>query len=314
MDITDAELIDIVRFLLSRGIKLDGYKPDFLKRRIFARMTLTKSPTPKEYLGRLMRDNVEAKALLDSISINVSEFYRDPPVWEGIRKAMRERIMEKVESRLLPTLKIWSAGCSCGEEPYTAAMVALEAMRESGIQGKPLVIATDVDRDALYKGSLGSYSQASIKNVPSSLVIKYFNYHERKDAATRPQLQLDAENRGFDSGSDNQTSKKMVEMYSVKEELKNLVRFKIHDLFKDPPLLFMDFIFCRNVLIYASPEMQRKITEKLEMALVQGGFLVLGMNEVMLSKNSLLEPYDVKLRIYRKGQRPSQFSPGSQRI
>ncbi|RWX73309.1 MAG: Chemotaxis protein methyltransferase CheR [Candidatus Methanosuratincola subterraneus] len=316
MNINDAELIELVRFLLSRGVKVDGYKADFLKRRICARMALTKSSTPNEYLGLLMRDNAEAKALVDSISINVSEFYRDPPVWEGIRRAMREKLKEKAESGLPPTLRIWSAGCSCGEEAYTAAIVALEAMRESGIkEGKPTVVATDVDRDALNKGSLGIYPQAAMKKVPSTLLAKYFiSNQESGDRAANLSFPLAAE-RGLDAAPDNLASQHIGKKYSVREEVKNAVRFRIHDLFKDPPLPFMDLILCRNVLIYVSSEMQKKILEKLSFALVQGGFLVLGMNEVIFSNNGLLlEPYDPRLRIYRRVQKTSQLSPGSQKI
>lgn len=316
MDITDAELIEIVRFFSSRGVKLEGYKPDFLKRRIGSRMAFTKSSTPKEYLDRLIRDDTEAKALLDSISINVSEFYRDPPVWEGIRKALRERLKEKVESGLQPTLRIWSAGCSCGEEPYTAAMVALEAMEESGIKkGRPIVIATDVDRDALVKGSTGIYSQAAIKKLPPTMLKKYFNsFQNTNDEAIHLTLPSSEEIKNADTATDKLNTQQFGRTYSVKEEIKNTVRFRIHDLFKDPAMPFMDLILCRNVLIYASSEMQKEILEKLALAVVQGGFIVLGMNEVMLTSNGLLEPYDTRLRIYRRGQKTPQFSAVSRRI
>lgn len=308
MELTDSELIEITRFLSSRGIKLVGYKTDFLKRRIGSRMAFTKSSTFKDYLERLTKDDTEAKALLDSISINVSEFYRDPSVWEGIRKALMERLKEKVEQGLQPTLRIWSAGCSCGEEPYTAAIVALEVMADSGIKdGRPIVIATDIDRDALNKGSVGLYPQVAIKKVPPVLVTKYFNsFQERKGERSHLTVASAAEINNLDPESVNSMSQQLGRKYSVNEELKNVVRFRIHDLFKDPPLPFMDLILCRNVLIYASPEMQKKTLEKLSWGLVQGGFLVLGMNEVILSNNGFLEPYDAKLRIYRR-QRPRQF-------
>ncbi|MBC7120499.1 MAG: protein-glutamate O-methyltransferase CheR [Candidatus Methanosuratus sp.] len=282
MEISENEFRMIMKALSTMGIKIESYKLDFLRRRILARMMATRSKTAMDYIYLLRKNPEEQKAFLDSISINVSEFFRDPLVWDGVKLAFKERIGEKIVSGLEPTLRIWSVGCSCGEEPYTIAIVALEVFKELGIpQPKLSVQATDIDRDALRKGNNGIFSESAIKNIPRGLKTRYL-------------LECDC------LGASSLTDRSGTMYYSVSDEVKKVVRFRYHDLVVDPPMLFMDAVFCRNLLIYLSQETQKIIIGKLQTSLTKGGFLVLGMNEVIMFEGTSFEAYDSRNRIYRK--------------
>ncbi|MDI9644439.1 MAG: protein-glutamate O-methyltransferase CheR [Candidatus Verstraetearchaeota archaeon] len=272
-EITRDELEAVLSTLASKGVPVRSYKPDFLRRRTLLRMAATKSKNAIEYIALLKRSPTEVRAFYDNISINVSEFFRDPPVWEGVAKAVRERVQEKLSSCLSPSLRIWSAGCSCGEEPYTIAIAVTEALRGTGISPSVASIyATDIDKDALSKAAKGVYTKEALKNVPEKLRGRYFE-----------EADVDGERR-----------------YSVLGDIRGMVRFRQHNLVSDPPMLFFDMVFCRNLLIYFSQEIQRSVISKFSAALHKGGFLVLGMNEMIMFEDTGFEAYDPRNRIYRK--------------
>ena len=249
-----------------RGLDITGYKDDFVARRIRARMLALGIRDPREYLRYLRRNPSEVDKLVDNLSINVSEFFRDPWIWPKVQELIEKAINEKRTS----TLRIWSAGCSRGEEPYTISIIVHEILGERINNYLISIYATDIDMGAINYAIKGIYHYNSLKNMPYRLLVKYF---ERMQG----------------------------DYYKIKAHVKSIVKFHYHDLIRDPPLLFMDMVFCRNVLIYFSKELQERIFKKFYTSLRKGGYLVLGTSEY-LTENSLklFEVLDPRARIFVK--------------
>jgi len=262
---TDQLAEEIKRIIKRVGdMDISGYKNDFLMRRVRARMLALGITNYKEYLCRLKYDPEEVDRLLNELSINVSEFFRDPWIWKKISNILRDLIYRKT------IVRIWSAGCSRGEEPYTIAMLAKEVI--SSINGfrKVTIYATDIDADAIRRAQEGVYGVSSLKNVPKYLLYKYF---ERIS----------------------------IDRYKIKDSVKELVKFRRHDLIKDPPLIFMDMVFCRNVLIYFNKDLQQRVLMKLYKSLNRNGFLVLGISEYLPENvRNMFRVYDQRARIFQK--------------
>lgn len=253
--ISDYEIMILIKTLEKQGISLPSFKMEFIKRRVGVRMALTGCRDLMEYCMFLRRNPEEVKNLLDCTFINVSEFFRDPPLWKKLGEIVHT----------MKPSKIWSAGCASGEEPYSLAILLAEANVKSA-----KIIATDIDEKALDFAIRGKYHQKSLMNVPNYILNKYFQKEED-------------------------------DVFAVSSELKKMVKFVKHDVTKDPIFANCDAVLCRNVLIYFPKEVQHSIIERIWFSLKRGGILVIGMSEVLDNKwISYFEPYDVKLRIYKK--------------
>jgi len=249
-----------------KGMDISGYKDDFVARRIRARIIALGLETLGEYIRYLQRNPSEADKLLDSLSINVSEFFRDPWVWDVLKDIFKRIIAEKK----IKVLRIWSAGCSKGEEPYSISILLHEILGKRISEYSITIYATDIDRDALRSAEKGIYNISSLRNLSKSLLEKYFI---KIGPAT----------------------------YMVKPEVKKLVKFKRHDMIKDLPFMFMDAIFCRNVLIYFSRDLQEKVLRKFHMALRTGGILILGASEYAFGDAlKMFKPLNTRARIFMK--------------
>ncbi|OYT48304.1 MAG: chemotaxis protein CheR [Desulfurococcales archaeon ex4484_42] len=250
------------------GIDITGYKDDFIMRRIKARMIALNLKDIDDYIDYL-RYNLKKEIieLLNSISINVSEFFRDPWVWETLRKYVLRVLQSK---DVLRVVRIWSAGCSRGEEPYSMAILISELLNDDIKKYTIAIYATDIDKEALSYARRGVYHLNSLRNVPKNILSKYF----------------------VPLGDD---------LYAVKPEIKKMVRFQYHDLTKDPPLPYMDVVLCRNVLIYFSKELQCKVLLNLYKSLKPGGYLVLGASEYLNDElRTYFRPIDLRARIFIK--------------
>ncbi len=269
MEAVSKRVITEVKELVRRysGTDISGYKDDFLYRRIRARMLALNLRSLNDYVTYLRRNPKEVKELLNNISINVSEFFRDPWVWEEVKKILIKVIESK---KPLRTLRLWSAGCSKGEEPYTISIILHELLGPKIRNYLITIYATDIDHEALEEASKGVYRINSLRNVPPQLRMKYFE-------KVGPGL------------------------YMVKPEIKQYVKFRRHDLIRDPPLPFMDMVFCRNVLIYFSKELQNKVLLKLWRSLRVGGYLVLGASEYLTGEVvNYFKPVSIRARIFVK--------------
>jgi len=260
------QLVEEIKLVIRRtnNIDISGYKNDFLLRRVRARMLALGITNYREYIHRLKQDPKEVYKLLDELSINVSEFFRDPWVWEKVSNILRGLIYRKT------IVRIWSAGCSRGEEPYTIAMLAKEVISSVNGFRKVTIYATDIDAGAIRKAQEGVYGASSLKNVPKYLLYKYFD-------------------------------RVSVGKYRIRDPVKELVKFRRHDLIRDPPLIFMDMVFCRNVLIYFNKDLQRRVVTKLHKSLNRNGFLVLGISEYLPEDiKNMFRVYDQRARIFQK--------------
>ncbi len=245
----DLSFKKILAFLLSaKGFDGNHYKTNYIKRRIAVRMRATGVSTYKDYLKTIQCDPQEPSRLLERLTIHVTEFFRDPNVY----KAIQEKILPDVFKRNGNKIKIWCAGCSTGEEPYSIAgiLAELAASYEGRISFE--ILATDIDPKSISTAERAEYSRDSLAKIPKERTARWFHSDGMK--------------------------------ISVSSDVENHVRFRVHDLLGKwmPILNNFDLIFCRNLLIYLTSNQQQKIYEQFSNALTPGGYLVLGLTETLM--------------------------------
>lgn len=245
----------------SHGIDLSYYTESFLGRRIGARMRML-GVGADEYFARLAADGLEREALVASLTINVTEFFRDA----GVYKSLHENVIPKILGVGPKRIAAWSAGCATGQEPYTLAMTldgALRARRDCSY----VVHASDISPRQLEAARAASYPRVSAAGAPEAYT-RYFVPHDADQVTIDPRI-------------------------------KASVRFFQYDLSTAaPPIADLDLILCRNVMIYFASEAKLKLIESFYRALAPGGFLVLGGAEVILQGN-LFRTFDPRQKIYQ---------------
>lgn len=222
-------------------INLSYYKEKQMKRRIDSLIKKNGYELYKEYINVLQSDQVMYNEFINYLTINVSEFYRNPEQWEVLKKDILPMLLKKSGR-----LRIWSAACSTGDEPYTLVMVLNEYVPLKDIK----IIATDIDREALRKAKAGAYTEKSLEKLPKGYRNKYFT----KENGT----------------------------YTIKNEIRNQVEFSQHNMLKEVYPKDCDLIVCRNVLIYFTEEAKANIYCKFNKALKKGGILFVGSTEQII--------------------------------
>lgn len=258
---------DILAVVHSRtGVDFSRYRKGTVRRRIQNRMIALGTEDPRVYFAHLHAREDETPRLIERLSIKVSRFYRNHATFELIR---REVLPNLVSIRQGMPLRIWSAGCGFGEEPFTLAML----LEEADIAGS--VVATDIDATALDRAAVGRYVPESLTEIPDDLSTRYFN--------------AISTSRG--------------PVYEVREDVRRRVSFVQHDLTSqsEPPAgAPFDLVTCRNVLIYFGPEAQQHALETLLDSLEPEGVLCLGEAEWPRSSiASRLDPIDKRCRLFR---------------
>jgi len=267
ISISDKDLKEITEFVhKKRGLNLSYFKPAFLSRRIGVRMKILNMTTSSQYAELLNSDLNEVGSLYDSLSINVTKFYRDKKVWQVFENKIISNLLK--DSKISEKSRIWSCGCASGEEPYSLAIMFSEALDNP--KNKIKIQATDINSHALQNARKGIYTIDNLKNLDELLITKYF----KKIDSTK---------------------------YQVIDKIKDLVSFNLADI-TTFPISYLDVIFCRNLLIYYGKEAQDLIFKKFFTVLKPNRFLVLGMDETLWGhklQNSFLSlhPRD---RIYQK--------------
>jgi chemotaxis protein methyltransferase CheR len=252
-----------------RGFGCSNYKERCLRRRIAVRMRAKGVHTYEDYARVLDRDEREYERLLDALTINVTRLFRNREVFD----ALAARVIPSIWTSPAPRLRIWSAGCSSGEEVYSlAALVHQHATEAKGTSGLARVdiLGTDVHGPSLEAAAKGEYPVAAFDEAPAAARATYFS-----------------------DGSPP---------YRVSRELRRLVRFETNDLLRDEtPGTGFALIACRNVLIYFDRASQERIFERFHAALMPGGFLVLGMVETLLgSARQQFATVDARTRIFQR--------------
>ena len=268
-DGTDREELNMLLARLHErsGIDFSSYKPATILRRLKGRMTATSSPTVAAYAAHLETEPEEYARLVSSLLIKVTEFFRDPKVWDYLREKILPELID--ESRTAGReLRIWSAGCATGEEAYSLAISVAEALEGQPHPVDVRIFATDIDRDAIAFARRGIYPEASLAGLSPAVRDRYFT---RTDGA-----------------------------YEVGKRLRSLVVFGEHDLGERAPFPRIDLLLCRNVLIYFAPPMQRATLETFAYSLRPEGCLVLGPSETVAALPAPFSQEHIRLCIYRR--------------
>jgi chemotaxis protein methyltransferase CheR len=268
IEINEKDFPRIISFIHEhKGMDLTAYRQNFLFRRLRLRMLATKTKNYQEYTGLLEKKPDEFNRFLDALSINVTEFFRDPDVFDAVKKTVIPELIQRKEAGGNKVIRAWSAGCAYGQETYSLAILLKEALSER-TDFIVRVWGTDVDADALEKADKAEYLARDLKELDKNIVEKYFS----------------------PLGDDS---------FRVKEEITNMVKFHRHNFINDPPMKFMDIIFCRNVMIYISHDQQHVLFHKFSEALHSKGYLVIGRVETIWEKD-LFVPVEPKQKIYQK--------------
>lgn len=239
------------------GVDLSLYKEKQMKRRIDSLISGYKFKSYDEFLQELSVNKVLYNEFLNYITINVTEFFRNPGQWKILEDEILPYILKK-------DLRIWSAACSTGEEPYSVAMLLTNLIDLNSVT----IIATDIDDSVLKKAQEGIYSYESLKKVPSQFVKKYFIKYDDKN-------------------------------FRISEEIKKHISFKKHDLLKDKYPENIDLLICRNVLIYFNDKAKDYIYKRFYDCMSHNGIFFVGSTEqIILPYRYNFEP--VKTFFYKK--------------
>jgi two-component system CheB/CheR fusion protein len=253
----------------ARGFDFTGYKRSSLMRRVERRMAQVGITDFADYLDHLELHGGEFTALFNTILINVTGFFRDPDAWQVLREQVLPNLLA-ASGRGQP-VRVWSAGCSSGEEAYSLAMALAEALGPSEFRDLVKIYATDVDDEALAYARHGAYSPDEVEGVPPDLLERYFQLIDGR--------------------------------HVFRKDLRRSVIFGRNDLVQDAPISRIDLLSCRNTLMYFTAETQARILARFHFSLVEAGVLFLGKAERLLSHGALFQPIDLKHRTFRKAPR-----------
>ncbi|MBI3280332.1 MAG: PAS domain-containing protein [Acidobacteria bacterium] len=256
------------------GVDFSNYKTSTIRRRISRRMMLRRTESLQRYLGLLRSEPAEIGSLYEDILINVTEFFRDPDVFETLAKTIFPRIAFEKKLARNRQIRIWVPGCSTGEEAYSIVIALLEYLGDRANDAEIQMFATDVSESALEKARTGIYPDSIAHSLSADRLRRFF-------------VRLD-------SG------------YQIHQRVRELCVFARHNLLRDPPFSKMDLISCRNVLIYLGPPLQQKIIPTFHYALKSGGYLLLGSSETIGSFSNLFFLMDKNHKIYERRPTPTR--------
>lgn len=228
-------------------IDLNAYKEKQMKRRIDTLISKHKVEGYDNYIKLLKADKQRFEEFVNYLTINVSEFYRNPDQW----KLLDQEIFPELIKKFGKNLKIWSAACSTGDEPYSLVMALSKHIPLNQIK----IYATDLDKQVIAKAKVGLYSEKSIVAVPDDLKAKYFT--------------------------------KIGLSYQISDEIKSRVEFHEHNLLKDSYPKDYHLIVCRNVLIYFTEEAKDEVFRKFHDSLARGGALFIGSTEQIINHREM---------------------------
>jgi two-component system CheB/CheR fusion protein len=249
------------------GIDFASYKAPTILRRLQRRLAATGVPDLESYVRHLERNPEEYQRLVSSFLIKVTEFFRDPELFEHMRQVLLPELIVSARERG-NELRLWSAGCATGEEAYSLAILVAEQLGDELGDFNVRIFATDVDAEAITFARRGVYPSTALADLPPDLVKRYFN-------------EIDG-------------------AYEVRKFIRGMTAFGQHDLGQRAPFPRIDLALCRNVLIYFTSELQRRALHLFAFSLRDSGYLVLGKSETTspLAEYFVLE--QPRLKIYRR--------------
>jgi chemotaxis protein methyltransferase CheR len=252
-----------------RGFRCSSYKDKCLRRRFAVRMRAKGTSSHAEYAGMLDADPREYERLMRSLTINVTKFFRN---WDTY-SALEQKVIPALWARGERELRVWSAGCSSGEEPFSVGILMHKHAAETGQLSRlssVSIVGTDIDADSLGQAEHALYGESALGDTPAGLREKYFPT--------------------------------VAGMFTVLPEVRGLVAFQRRDLLhSQPPFEDVHLLVCRNVIIYLERDAQDALFAEFHRVLATGGFLVLGKVETLLgSARGLFSPVNARERIFRK--------------
>jgi two-component system, chemotaxis family, CheB/CheR fusion protein len=278
LDGNDRLLKEIFRLLKSVS-KVDfvDYKIATIRRRILRRMSINRVEEVGDYVKLLHRNPQEIEALYRDVLINVTSFFRNPEVFDSLREVVYPKILANRSSS--EPIRVWVPGCSTGEETYSHAISLVEILSELRVEVPVQIFGTDLSENAIQRARAGIYKE-TISNEVSEIRLRRF-FHKANGG------------------------------YQISKSIRDMCVFARQNVFSDPPFSRMDLISCRNVLIYLSPVLQKKIIPIFHYALKQNGFLLVGSTEGLLGSGSeIFDLVDRKAKIYQKRPVPSPVTFG----
>ena len=267
IDNEDVDLKRIIR-LLHEGVGVDfaPYKMNTIKRRILRRMVLNKKKTLKAYATYLTKNSEELDLLYQDLLINVTNFFRDIEAHLYLKSTIFPRLLKSKSPS--ETLRMWVAACSTGEEAYSMAMTILEIQgNKSGTKGVQ-IFATDLSEQAINKARIGEYTKQELESVSAERLKRFYTKS--------------------DGG------------YRIAKSVRDMCVFAPHNILSDPPFSRVDFISCRNLLIYLESAAQKKVISMFHYALNDGGYLMLGESETIGTLGNLFANVNKKYKIYSR--------------
>ncbi|WKN32863.1 chemotaxis protein CheB [Porifericola rhodea] len=245
------------------GTNFSRYKLSTIERRVNRRLEALQLSSVSKYYEYIQNAPEEIEQLFNTVLIGVTSFFRDEKAYGALREYLRKVIHAK---RPGDTIRVWSVGCSSGEEPYSIAMLLDDLLGEMSGAYSIQIFATDIDENGLNKGRKGFYSHSQVENLSDEVLSKYFE--------------------------------KVEGGYQVRKSIRQRVLFSKHDITTDPPFMRLDMISCRNVFIYFNQELQREVIPLFHYALLEGGYLLLGKSESISDRADLFKAADSQHKIY----------------
>ncbi|MEU2867672.1 CheR family methyltransferase [Streptomyces olivoreticuli] len=274
------ELLDFIRD--SRGFDFTGYKRSTLTRRIRKRMSEAGVQGYAEYRDLLETDTDEFRTLFNTILINVTSMFRDQDAWSLLRREVVPAMIADVGPEA--EIRVWSAGCSSGEEAFSLAILFAEVLGIEECLRRVKIYATDVDEEALREARAGLYPAKTLEPLSAELREKYFEQSGAK--------------------------------YIFRPDLRRRVIFGRHDITRDAPISRLDLLVCRNTLMYFNVEAQAQILDRFHFALREGGYLFLGKAEMLLNHGDRFEAVSIRQRVFRcrPGGNNLPYPPSSSKV
>jgi two-component system, chemotaxis family, CheB/CheR fusion protein len=259
----------LLRIFQSRGFDIWDYKLSYIQHKISGRMSALGISELLEYEEYIKSSPNEYKSLFNAILGGESLFFRDPDIWNCVKDSILPKILQASEEN--KTIRIWSVGCSNGEEPYSMAIMLAETLKEDLAKYNVRIYATDIDESALRVARNGAYMLDHLSELPEQIKKRYFT--------------------------------RQGNLFTVSNEIKRLLIFSRHNLVSDPPIPNIDLLLCRNVLLYLNTALKPGIIQKLRYALSNKGYLWLGLGETHIDSNVYgLKPFDTRWRLFKRTQ------------
>jgi two-component system CheB/CheR fusion protein len=264
-----SDLLNQVLTLLHARTKYDfrAYRTAMVLRRIQRRMSLVHADSITHYLDLLQQRPEEATALYKDLLISVTAFFRDPEAYAVLEQEVIAALIARNSDEA--PIRVWVPGCATGEEAYSIAMLLLEGIAAANANLSIQIFASDIDHDAIEVARVGIYPASVVSDVSTERLQRYFTMVDDSH-------------------------------YQIKKHLRESIVFSHQNLISDAPFSKLDFISCRNLLIYLRPEVQQKVIELFHYALSVDGYLLLGPSETIGRTTDLFETVSKKWRVYRR--------------